>query len=689
MVRVFKKERCGRCARYRRAGRRAGVCSAFALAIACWAGSARAGDALEPASDELGNMNLEDLMNLEINSVSKQKQRIGDSPAAIYAITQEDIRRSGMTSIPELLRMVPGLEVGRISADQWAIGSRGFNDLYQNKLLVLMDGRTMYQPLSGGVYWDSVDYMLEDLERIEAIRGPGATLWGSNAVNGVINITTKSARDTQGFLLTSTVSNAEEVGGVRYGGKLDDRTFYRVYTKYRTAEDFPLDSGDGHDGWDSLRGGFRIDRYATDADTLTLQGDFYSSRVGQTDTRPLLAPPFSTKVTHTTEVAGGYLLGKWAHVVSATSDFSLQFYYDRNQRHDDDGGLDYDQDTWDIDFQHRFAPADGHQIIWGAGFRYLPDSLEGPDSIFVISPEHRHHTVASAFAQDDIALVPNRFHVVIGSKFEQNSQTGFEVQPSLRAIWTPNETQTVWGAVSRAVRTPSRFNDDANLVVATFPTGPSSPTDAVELAGNHRVHSEDLLAFELGYRVRPARTVTVDVAAFYNSYNGLIGSAPGAPSLQAGPPPALVFPLNWANDIEGRNYGVEIASTWNVAENWRLAASYSWLASSFSGGTADSRAVFKETTPVQQAQIRSYYDITKDLELNAAAYYVQHVAEGDIPSVIRLDAGVTWRPKPGFEISAGVQNLLDNKHPEFIPTTGGVQNTEVPRTVYFQLQWRL
>ena len=329
---------------------------------AAFASSARA-DTEPGETDDLTSMSLEDLMSIQITSVSKQKQTVAQAPAAVTAIGQEDIRRSGLNSIPELLRLVPGLDVARINASHWAISSRGFNELYSRQLLVVMDGRSVYTPLFSGVYWDTLDYMMPDLDRIEVIRGPGATLWGANAVNGVINITTKSARDTQGFLLTGEGSTVDRVGGVRYGGKIDDDTFYRVYTKYSTTEDFDLPGGDhDHDGWDALRGGFRIDRYAGDKDVITFQGDGYSIREGQQYNIPVLVPPFIRQTPDTANYSGGNLLARWTHTISEKSDFSLQFYYDRLNRSDIQ--LGYTLDTYDLDFQHRFALSKRQEVIW-------------------------------------------------------------------------------------------------------------------------------------------------------------------------------------------------------------------------------------------------------------------------------------------------------------------------------------
>jgi iron complex outermembrane receptor protein len=648
-------------------------------------------DPPEPGeTDDLTSMSLEDLMTIQITSVSKQKQTVAQAPAAVTAIGQEEIRRSGLNSIPELLRLVPGLDVARINASHWAISSRGFNELYSSKLLVLMDGRSVYTPLFSGVYWDTLDYILPDLDRIEVIRGPGATLWGANAVNGVINITTKSARDTQGFLLSGEYSTIDRVGGVRYGGKIDDDTFYRLYTKYSTTEDFDLPNGGGgdHDGWDALRGGFRIDRYAGDKDVLTLQADGYSIREGQQYNIPVLTPPFVRPTPDTANYSGGNVLARWTHTISDKSDFSVQFYYDRLNR--SDLQLGYTLDTYDLDFQHRFALSKRQEIIWGADFRFQSDSIRNTN-IGRFDPRNRDAYLVSGFIQDDITIVPDRLHFILGTKLETNSYSGFEIQPSARVLWTPNERNSVWAAVSRAVRTPSRWEEDSTLLFATTPTAAGIPGQ-IETRGQKGFDSEQLWAYELGYRTQATQSLTVDTAIFYNSYDNLRSGMQGAPSLSVNPlPPHLVIPINLGNDIDGATYGFEIAANWNVTPAWRLTGSYTFkiidLHRGFGVDVTNERA-FEGTSPRNQFQLHSYYDITRDLEVNAGLYYVENLRTGDIPSYVRIDAGLTWRPKENLEVTVGVQNLLDPQHPEFNSGFFTNQNTEVPRSIYGQVVFR-
>jgi iron complex outermembrane receptor protein len=657
--------------------------AALALGPARWA---RGED--EPAElpgPDLTTLSLEDLLKVPVTSVSRHAQTLADSPAAVTVITAEDIRRSNIFKLPELLRLAPGLDVGQINASHWAISSRGFNEFYANKLLVMMDGRTVYTPLFSGVYWDSVDYILPDLNHIEVIRGPGSTLWGANAVNGVISITTKSARDTQGFLFDGVGSTVESIGGVRYGGKIDDNTYYRVYAKYSDTRDFdlPQDSLE-HDGWDSLRSGFRIDRYIGDSDTLTLQGDIFSLRDGQTVNLPILLPPFQQPISDTGSNSGGNVLARWTHVISSKSDFSVQFYYDKQQRQDIQIG--YSLDTYDLDIQHRFELAKNNQVIWGMDFRYQSDELRnGAQGEF--DPSSRGSTLISGFVQDDISLVPDRFHFIVGTKLETNSYSGFEVQPSARVLWTPNDRNSVWSAVSRSVRTPSRWEEDSKLVFATTPTPTGLPAQ-VDTIGHTSFESEEEMAYEVGYRVMATSTLSIDATAFYNSYDKLRSGTVGAPEFQPTPMPHLLIPINLGNEMSGETYGVELAANWNVTPEWRLSGSYSFLDVQLRSGFGvdpSQEHIYEGVSPRNQAQLHSYYDVTKDIEINASAYYVDHLATGDIPSYVRVDAGVTWRPTKNIDVTLGVQNLLDPHHPEFNSGLFFNQPTEVPRTFFGQL----
>jgi len=572
--------------------------------------------------DDLTSLSLEDLMNVEVTSVSKKKQNISEAPAAVSLITADDISRSGFSTIPDLLRLAPGTDVGRINASTWAVGVRGQNDQFANKLLVLQDGRSLYTPLTGGVYWDTVDYLLADLDRIEVIRGPGATLWGANAVNGVINITSKDSRDTQGWLISSRASNDDSNFAARYGGKLSDDTTYRVYmkTNYNASLDDPA-GGSASDHWYGERGGFRIDKHPDDHDTFTLQGDIAANRVHQLTDVISPSAPFVSLANLGRTTATGNLLGRWDHHVSEDSDFSLQMYYDYLK--DDYHVSDYSQHTVDLDFHHRFKLGPNNEVVWGAGYRLVHSDIVGSIELSG-NPATRNDNLYSAFVQDTLTLQPEKWFFTIGSKIEHNEYTGFEFEPSARLLYKPNQQSSVWCAVSRAVSTPSRI--ETNSRITTF-FGPAE----VDIMGNPDQRSEELLAYEIGYRIQPIKNLSVDLTAFYNRYDRVRGLDLGTPRF--GTP--VVVPARWDNDISGQSFGGEVAANWFVTDRWRLQGSYSLLEARFgSADAADANTAFSNETsaPRNQAQIRSYWDVTRTVQLNAGVFYVGRVAEFNIPS---------------------------------------------------------
>jgi iron complex outermembrane receptor protein len=639
-------------------------------------------------ADDLTNLSLEDLMNVEVTSVSKKKQSIADAPAAVTVISQDDIARSGFSTIPDLLRLVPGMDVARINSSTWAISARGFNGQYANKLLVLQDGRALYTPLYAGVYWDTVDYILPDLDRIEVIRGPGATLWGANAVNGVINITSKDARDTQGFLVDTRASyQGEDNLGVRYGGELDEDTYYRVYGKARYTNEFRRANGDdAGDDWESLKGGFRIDKHLSVGDSFTLQGDVGADRQRATETTPTFTPPFLQFQRLAPVNATGNMLARWNHRVDDTSDFSVQVYYD--YLNSEVGGFHYNQHTFDLDLHDRFMIGTRHEISWGLGYRFINGQVTPSDTVAFQSS--KNDNLYSAFIQDTIALQPERWFLMVGSKFEHNDYTGFEIEPSARLMWTPDKHNTLWGAISRAVRTPSRVQNDINAIASRFqqPVGGGVTLPAqVELLGNHNAQSEQLVAYEIGYRMQPVQQVSIDVATFYNNYNTI--STLERQAVQPGSP--LIVPLQFGNKEHGDTWGGEIAGTYEVTPQWRLSGSYSILETALRNdrNSSDSTSAASDngSAPQHQFQIHSCLDITRNVQFNSALYYVGHVPDFNIPSYFSADLNVTVQIREGMSLQVGVLNLFDAHHPEY-SGIGGSTASEPSRTVYGQLSFK-
>ncbi len=634
-------------------------------------------------------MSMEDLMNLQVTSVSKRTQKVADAAAAIFVLTQEDIRRSGATSIPEALRLVPGLEVARIDQNKWAIGSRGFNGRFDNKLLVLIDGRSVYTPLFSGVYWNVQDVMLEDVDRIEVIRGPGATLWGANAVDGVINVITKKAKATQSAVVTAGAGTEERAaGGVRYGSKLGDNTYYRAYTKYFDWRPSVYPSGvTAHDGWDALRGGFRADWTPAGANSLTVQGDVYRSRFDETLTVASLSAPYSNTFPNDGKYSGGNILGRWNHT-SEGSSMSLQMYYDNTTITDHSLFGDH-QNILDIDFQDGFHAGNSQQFVWGLGYRSIHDKN---DASFTVSLQPNQVTLNqfSTFLQDEISLVDNRLQITLGSKFERNEFTGFEIEPNARLLWNLTPNQSIWTAVSRAVRTPALTEEGLRLNSQVIPPGtPANPTPlpaVVAVFGSHQFNSEDLLAYELGYRVQATKNLSLDIATFYNNYSNLRTAEPGAPYPEGSPAPTdFVIPFVAGNKMSGGTYGVELFADWKVVPKWRLVGSYSYLQMDIHKNI-DSQDPTPDnpngSSPRHQWYLRSSVDLPKHFEQDTTLRFVDHLPSLGLPSYYSLDAHLGWRPVNSLEFSIGGQNLLNNWHLEFMPDFVNTSPTVVKRSIF-------
>jgi iron complex outermembrane receptor protein len=556
------------------------------------------------------------------------------------------------------LRLASNLEVAQVDSRQWAISARGFNNTTANKLLVLVDGRTVYTPLFSGVFWDVQDTLLEDIDRIEVISGPGATLWGANAVNGVINVITRSSKDTQGLLLSGGGgTELRGFGGARYGGTLSSNLHYRVYGKYFDRDSTVLPNGqDATNDWRVGQGGFRLDWDASQASVLTLQGDFYDGRIAQPSTNGDIS------------VGGGNVIGRWSHTISEDSDFKLQLYYDRTHRNIP-GTFAEDLDTYDVDFQHRFALGEWNNIVWGLGYRLIEDDV-GNTPALAFLPARLSRQWFSGFAQDEIALVQDRLHLTLGTKIEHNDYTGFEYQPSGRVAWKLTQRQIAWGAISRAVRTPSRIDNDFFV--------PGSPPFTLLQGGTNFV-SEELLAYELGYRIQPHQRLSLSVAAYYSDYDNLRSVERVNPT--------NAFPLVIGNGQKGQSYGAELTADYQVTDWWRLRAGYTELqihVRSKPGSTDTSKGSGESHDPNHQFFLRSSVDLPCHLEFDTAFRYVTHIANQRVPSYGELDLRLAWRPIPKLEFAIVGQNLLHDQHAEF-GTMAARQ--EIERSVYGKITY--
>lgn len=639
--------------------------------------------AKEMEAGDLLNLSLEQLSNIEVTSVSKKSEKASEAAAAIFVITQDDIRRSGMTSIPEVLRIVPGLNVARSGSHQWAISSRGFNDQFANKLLVLIDGRSVYTPIYSGVYWDVQDTPLQDIERIEVIRGPGATQWGANAVNGVINIITKNAKDTQGGLASATVGSLDRsLNTARYGVKIGEQAYARTYVKYDDySEVKTMGRAGADDAWNKAQGGFRADWKTEGSKNMTLQGDVY--RAGE-DGQFNLPATFSPTADRE-KVIGGNILGKWENKLSADSEISFQAYYDVAKRNN--SVLEQDIQTLDLDAQHVWTPTKGHDVVWGVGYRLVMSDIVG-DSYITFTPQERSDNLFSAFVQDKITLSPESVFLTLGSKFEHNDYTGFEYQPSARLSWLVDKKQTVWTSVSRAVRTPNISTADSQLLLTPVPIPPFFPPAFLARVGSEDTKSEKLIAYEAGYRIEPANNLSFDIAGFYNDYENLLMGAAGTPFGPVVSPTLggyFVVPINPVSMGSAHSWGTEISAKWNPTNYLDLAAGYTLLQTKFD--QVDPFFNFAGKSPQQQFNVRATVDLPYDLEFNTAFYYVDELTATDlstgrgIDDYTRLDAGLSWKATEGVNLSLVGQNLLDNSHQEF---SGFLyqNSSQIPRSVY-------
>jgi iron complex outermembrane recepter protein len=612
----------------------------------------------------------------EVSTVSRQASTVGKSPAAVFVITNEMIRRSGARNIPDVLRMAPGVEVARIDANKWAITIRGFNALYASKLLVQIDGRIVYSQFFSGVIWADQDVVLEDVERIEVVRGPGGTIWGANAVNGIINIITKSSKDTQGILAVGGTGTEERgFSTLRYGGQVGDDFHWRVYGKQfeRDGGYFP---GDDFDDWRQARGGFRADWTPTADDTVTIQGDVFDGAGGERHVEAIPTFPFSFVNTFDNNNSGENCIVRWSHILDDQSDWSLQAYYDRYGR--ESQPVDFEQETFDLDYQYRFPLGQRHNVICGAGYRQIEDFFFGNFGVSA-NPESRSTNLFSYFVQDEITLIEDWWYLTMGSKFLHNDFTGFEYQPSVRLLCTPSERESVWMAVSRAVQTPDRLDDDVTFRQFVSPFGPTF----AQITGNRGFESEDLLAFEIGYRAQPTDRFYWDLATFYNHYDDLTGTQPLGPPFFDPSIPAVIVPLTIANTHTADTYGGELACTYDVRQDWQVTGSYSYLYLDVHEAGSQSQG----SSPHNRVYVRSSWDLNRDWQFDLIGRYVDNLPALGIPSYLVADMRLGWQPYKNFEWAFVARNLLEGTHSEFTEASTGIIGTEVQPEIFTTLTW--
>lgn len=645
-----------------------------------------------PTGAALEELSLEQLSAIEITSVSKQSEKLLDAAASVFVISADDIHRSGVTSIPEALRLAPGVEVARINAHQWAISIRGFNSDISNKLLVLIDGRSVYSPLYAGVFWDVQDTLLADIDRIEVISGPGGTLWGANAVNGVINIITRPAADTQGGLLEIGGGNEErKFAGLRYGGQLGNAAARAYIKQFARDASQQIDGDSGNDDWRMAQGGFRLDWQPVAVDRFTLQGDLYrGSEDGMFLDDFTLGTLPGASFEDEVDLEGANLLGRWSRQLDATSDFALQVYYDYTLR-DIPGNYEEKRDTADFDFQHHFTLGKRHDVLWGFGYRRTWDRI-GNTMFATFLPDSRSDETYSAFVQDKIDLWRKRVFLTLGSKFEHNDYSGFEYQPNARLSWQISERQTAWTAISRAVRIPARLDTDLQLTVplGAIPlptTPPASLPLYVTVQGNRHIDTEELIAYEAGYRAQLTSAASIDVSTFYNDYDRIQTAETGAPIVVLTPPIYAVLPNTLENGIEGKAYGGTLMLNWRPLPNWRLRFQYALfdmhLENKSGSVDVDSRNE-EDNSPHHQYGVYSFLDLPYRLSLYTGIRHVDGLKNLDSPGYTAVDVSLIWNALSRLQLSITAQGLTDPEHIEFGPASA----QEIERSILGKIQWR-
>jgi iron complex outermembrane receptor protein len=634
---------------------------------------------------DLSQMSVEDLMNLQVTTTSKKEEPVQRAAAAIFVITQEDIRRSGATNIPDLLRMVPGLDVAQTNGTSWAISSRGFNNEFANKLLVLVDGRTVYSPLFAGVFWENLDVVLEDIDRIEVIRGPGAALWGTNAVNGVINIITKKAKETKGGLVSVGGGSLNEgTGLVQYGGKAGGDGYYRVFAKGFQDSSLQLPNGQSaQDPWAMAHGGFRADWIFSKRDSLSVQGDIHyggADNLGEVITS--LTPLISSIGQEHRELKEQDVMGKWTHTFSPRAGFGIQVSYDHSLQ--SASFLTGHVNDIDVQIEDHFGLGSWQDITWGAELRNM-DMVTKGTLVGSFTPADSVENQWSTFVQDEITVIPSRLQLTGGLRLQENKYTGVEVQPDARLLWTPTQKNSIWFAASRAIHGVSLDDVGLRFIAQAFP-GPGGITEAVTIFGNPASQDEAENSFQAGYRTQVSSKLDLDLTGYFNIHSHISGATTGTPFIENDPGgPVVIIPLTFNNLVSGETHGLEMAANWRPLSFWRLSGGYTWLNGSFrddSPGATGNPTAGILNSPHHELSIRSDLDLPHKFQVDAAFYYVGSLNVDGVQAYPRLDLRLGWKFMEREELSLVGQNLLSPRHLEFNEQNGPFNGSLVKRSVY-------
>ena len=617
----------------------------------------------------LADLSIEELLAIRVVSGSKKSQLVTETAAAIYVITADDIRRQNASTLTELLRQVPGLLVAREATGEWAISIRGFNDKHANKLLVLMDGRTVYSPLYGGVEWDVQDLMLEDIERIEVIRGPGAALWGANAVNGVINIITKSSADTMGGLVALDAGTLERGAiAARYGGSIGSKAHYRVFTKYFDRKSLQNAAGDTPwGGWTNFRQGGRVDLSPSQNDSIMVTGEWSHGNLRGPDNEIVsFTAPFESAVDEHDKTTASFLMTRWTRRLSEGSEFDLQIFHDRIHQYD---GLGHDKDEsiamTDVEFSHHVKVLSRHDLVWGAGFRRVHDViLPAFDSSF--TPGSFTARTFNSFIQDEIALRP-QLRLTAGTKVEWNAFSKIEIQPTARLWWAPSPAHSAWTAVSHAVRVPSRSERDQDEL-DSIGENDNGDVEYEQLVASPLFESEQLTSYELGYRFVSAARLSVDVASFYNVYADLQTLETQQSLVTNEPIAGVMTPLIRANLVRGRVAGAEVTAFWTASNSVRLSGNYTRLFMRLHAdpdSNDEDAEAFQEKNAENLFYLRAYADLPHRLDLTMEVRYVGAIVGEGVNGYAEGNVHVARLLGQGLRLSLSVENLFHARHAEW------------------------
>ena len=637
-------------------------------------------------SGQLKRLSLEQLGQIEVTSVSKEPEQVWKTPAAIFVLTHDDIIRSGATTIPDALRLVPGVEVARIDGSRnWVVGIRGFGDQYSRSMLVLIDGRSLYTPLFAGVHWSLQDLLLDDIDRIEIIRGPGGTVWGANAVNGVINIISRSSAETTGEEATVTSGNVDElIAGGRYGGKLGAAGTFRIYGKaFKRGPEWHSDDRD-FDRWHMEQGGFRADWKRGD-DTLTVHGDAYAGDVGESVLVASYAPAGHSLVDDPARVNGQNVVARWDHDLGQGAKVMVQGYWDRTDRLGTDFGET--RNTVDVDFVHQLSARGGHALVWGAGLRLSPAAYVQTIEAADFEPHDRGYDLYSAFAQDSVTL-PRHLTLSGGAKLEHNSYTGFELQPSGTLLWTPAPHHSAWASLTRAVRIPSRI--DTDISVEQFATVAQSTPVYARLVGDPTIAPETLISAEAGYRALFSSSAYVDVAVFHHHYDGIVSLGAGVadfPTRDGLTYERVTFPFT--NALDGATRGIEIAPSATLSSRLQVRGSYSFLSVDVARRTgippSSFSDLFETGSPRHQVVAQALFTGGR-LEVSPVYRFVSARAATSIPAYSEVDLPLRWSLTPALSLALVGQNLLHAHHAEWARDPG--PTVEIKRAWSINLTWK-